>query len=352
MLGLRYNVSMMERISRRTFLKLSGTLFGALSLPLQRPFALTTNNLGRVTVSWIGLYEEPSFSASQLALIERDSVLTLQERLVADDGPAYNPIWYRIADGYIHSGYVQPVRWDIQMPRADFAEDGALFEVSVPFTRSYRDPSPHTDPLYRLYYQSLHWVEALEEGEDERLWYRIRDDLLHLPYYVRAEHLRRIEPEELTPISPHVPSHEKSIEVSIAQQEMMAFEGDRIVFRTRISSGVPDRDPDGGNGIPTDTPTGRFYIDKKMPLRHMGDGHLTSNLEAYELPGVPWVSYFHLTGVAFHGTYWHCNYGRPSSHGCVNMRPEEAKWLFRWTNPPIEHDVFMETGYGTVVHVY
>jgi lipoprotein-anchoring transpeptidase ErfK/SrfK len=84
----------------------------------------------------------------------------------------------------------------------------------------------------------------------------------------------------------------------------------------------------------------------------MGDGHITANLEAYELPGVPWVSYFTSTGVAFHGTYWHSDYGRPQSHGCINMRPEEAKWLFRWSTPVIEADVILATGHGTSVYVY
>ncbi len=66
----------------------------------------------------------------------------------------------------------------------------------------------------------------------------------------------------------------------------------------------------------------------------MGDGNLTSDIEAYELPGVPWTSFFEPeTGVAFHGTYWHNNFGIPMSHGCVNMRTHEAKWLFRWATP-------------------
>ena len=107
-----------------------------------------------------------------------------------------------------------------------------------------------------------------------------------------------------------MPLAAKRVEVSLAHQELRAFEHDRLVMRTRIASGIPSDKP-GDNGIPTKTPQGRFYVDKKMPLRHMGDGNLTASLDAYELPGVPWVSFFHFTGVAFHGTYWHNDFGRP-----------------------------------------
>ena len=62
-----------------------------------------------------------------------------------------------------------------------------------------------------------------------------------------------------------------------------------------------------------------------------GDGEITSDLNAYELPGVPWVSYFYShTGVAFHGTYWHDGYGFRKSHGCVNLSPKDSAWLYNW----------------------
>ncbi len=83
----------------------------------------------------------------------------------------------------------------------------------------------------------------------------------------------------------------------------------------------------------------------------MGNGQVTADIYAYELPGVPWVSYFHETGVAFHGTYWHDNFGNEMSHGCVNMTPAEAKWLFRWLTPPSEADARITKGYGTRVIV-
>jgi hypothetical protein len=283
--------------------------------------------------------------------VPRDTLVSLVNREIVDDGPAHNPLWYQIPDGFLHSGDIQIVHWEPQKPNPDIPEGGGIFEVSVPFTRTYRKADPGSDPLYRLYYQSIHWVIDLIEGKDGREWYKLLDDLLAVNYYVRAEHLRRIPPEQLKPLSPGVPEREKRIEVSLGEQELRAFERDRLVLRTRISSGIPDARPKS-NGIPTATPTGDFHITQKMPLRHMGNGRLTGNLEAYELPGVPWVSYFTSTGVAFHGTYWHCDYGRPRSHGCINMRPEEALWIFRWSLPPSEPDKKLKTGYGTHVYVY
>src|SRR3972149_101439 len=123
----------------------------------------------------------------------------------------------------------------------------------------------------------------------------------------------------------------------------MAFEYDEVVLRTRISSGFPSSGP-SPNGIPTETPSGDFHVEIKTPSRHMGDGSLPSDLEAYELPGLPGVSFFHSTGVGFHGTYWHTDFGRARSHGCVNMRTEEAKWIYRWTMPLSEPDRLLISG--------
>lgn len=340
---------MTDRLSRRDFLTLGALSAGALAFrPPPASLADPESLLIRVASDWIGLYAEPSFRAPRLAELKRDSLLTVLEPLQVDDGPSYNPLWYRLADGYAHSGHVQTVRWLPQEPIRSLAAEGALFEVSVPFTRTYRQPDPASDPLYRLYYSATAWAEKSVVGADGRRWYQLVDDLLHVRYFARAEHLRFVPAKELTPISPHVPLSHKRIEVSLARQELMAFEDEQLVLRTRISTGIPDSRP-RENGIPTITPTGRFYVDKKMPLRHMGDGKLTPSLEAYELPGVPWVSFFHETGVAFHGTYWHTNFGTPMSHGCVNMQVDEARWLYRWTLPVVKHDEILKIGRGTPV---
>jgi hypothetical protein len=343
---------MFESLSRREFVKLS--CLSACGLILKPPPPLSNNSshgLARVTSSGIYIYSEPSYRSKRLTVLKRDALVTLLSREITDEGPSHNPLWYLTPDGYAHSGYLQLVRWEPQTPRKIIPDGGGLFEITVPFTRSYREPDQTSDPLYRLYYQSVAWVEMVVTGADGKLWYRLLDDMLKVNYFVRAEHLRRIEPEELAPISPDLPQGAKSIHVSIARQEMLAFENDRLVLRTRISSGIQDSRP-RENGIPTATPTGRFYITEKTPLRHMGNGRLTDNLEAYELPGVPWVLFFHETGTAFHGTYWHTDFGRPKSHGCVNMHTEEAKWLYRWTLPVIEPDVKLKTGHGTPVFIF
>jgi len=338
-------------IGRRDFLKTAALAAASLALrPLPPEVQGGADGLGRVTVSWIGLYAEPSFRARRLTQLTRDELLPILGRERADDGPAHNPVWYRLSDGYAHSGHLQLVRWEPQPIETIILPGGELFEVSVPFTRSYREPDPDSDPLYRLYYQSTAWVEAAVDGADGRQWYRLRDDVLHIAYHVRAEHLRRIPDADLTPLSPDVPPGRKRIEVSLSLQELRAYEDDRLVLRTLVSSGVPDSEP-RGNGIPTITPTGVFHVSIKTPLRHMGDGHVTADLEAYELPGVPWVSFFHETGVGFHGTYWHNDFGTPKSHGCINMRTEEARWLYRWTLPEIRPDRIVHKGSGTTVIV-
>jgi len=76
-------------------------------------------------------------------------------------------------------------------------------------------------------------------------------------------------------------------------------------------------------GLPgTPTVTGRYSIYQKAASQAMsGPG--------YYLPNVPWVMYFY-RGYSFHGTYWHNNFGHPMSHGCVNMRTPDAKWLYDW----------------------
>ena len=197
-------------------------------------------------------------------------------------------------------------------------------------------------------------IIAIEKGPDGENWYRIFDELdSNVPYYVPAIHMRLIAPEALAPISPDVPAGQKRIEVNLTTQVLTAYEGDKSVYRTTISSGIPSND--------FKTPTGDFYIHEKMPAKHMGYSYFGvgqkgivnsfADADGYALPGVPWTSFFTTAGHAFHGTYWHENFGTPMSHGCINMRTEEALWLFRWANPPHEAGRTFNRGIGTPVQI-
>jgi hypothetical protein len=88
----------------------------------------------------------------------------------------------------------------------------------------------------------------------------------------------------------------------------------------------------------------------------MGNGNLVADVDDYELPGVSWVLYFTEHGHAFHGTYWHDNFGTPMSHGCLNMRSSEARWLFRWALPAHTTEALATNhvfrNYGTEVRIF
>lgn len=108
------------------------------------------------------------------------------------------------------------------------------------------------------------------------------------------------------------------IEVDLTNQTLTAWQGDVPVMFTNISSGRAN----------TPTVTGRFAVGTKYAAQRMtGPG--------YDLPNVPWVMYFH-GSYAIHGAYWHNNFGTPMSHGCVNMRSNEAEMLYNWAAPGTE----------------
>jgi hypothetical protein len=349
----------MENVSRRDFLKLGGLTLGSMAFTpgvfghsVKPSDAIGVVRVGNTT--GIDIYDRPEYprynpDVKVISKRKRDQLLYVYEKFEAPQGPEFNPLWYRVDEGYVHTAYLQPVETHLNEPASFIKKEGEVFEVTVPLTQSYRFTKAFGwQKLYRLYYLSTHWVTGIEEGPDGALWYRIMDDLMYVEYFVLASHLRRVPASEMTPISPH--TERKRVEVSIAEQRLWAYEDGEQVLDTKISTGIPGMEAAGD--IPTATPKGDWHVFSKMPVRHMGDGNLTSDIYAYELPGVPWVSYFHEWGVAFHGTYWHDNYGNEMSHGCVNMRPDEAKWMFRWLNPAAAPVELITRGHGSAVSVY
>lgn len=346
----------MQPISRRSFLELSGFSLAALFLPWSAPDP--TEKLppprmrARITIPAINIYQEPDFKSPKAGRLKRNYLVDILDEVNSPKGPSYNPRWYRLEQGYIHSAYTQRIDGvHLNAPLKSIPAGGQLGEISIPYVQSQRKlRNGSWQPLWWLYYQSVHWITQLEEGPDGQAWYGLTDELLHVQYYLPASHVRPIQPEELTPLSPQVPEKEKRLEVSIAEQSLIAYEGSQIIRQAKISSGLHTENlpPDV---LPTDTPSGYFHIQVKVPSKHMGDGRLTSDVEAYELLGVPWVCFFHKEGIAFHGTYWHDNFGRKMSHGCVNLKNEDAKWLYRWSLPAASASDWNVKGWGTPLRI-
>jgi len=118
------------------------------------------------------------------------------------------------------------------------------------------------------------------------------------------------------------------IDVSIGKQTLVAYEGTRPVFATLVSTGID------GAGDPETTHStiqGQFLIHTKHVTRTM-DGDEAG--DEFDLREVPYVQYFK-DGYALHAAYWHDAFGAPRSHGCVNLSPLDARFLFAWSEPHV-----------------
>ncbi len=328
-------MSLSDSLTRRDFLKLAGlgltTALGWNTTATRAASGLFPDQEGRVLKKSIQLFEQPSFDAVPTKEQWKDIILPITGITVSEDKTAYNRIWYEIGeDGYAYSGGIQPVQTRLNSVRKTHPEAGSLAEVTVPYTDAREYPNKNSKHIYRLYYETTHWVvETIANEEKQELWYKLRDDKWKNEYYyVLAEHLRIFPKKELAPISPNVPEYKKSIEVRLSQQLVVAYEGLRPIFATRAATGTRLSD---GNYY---TPQGIFTTYYKRPSRHMANGNLAYN--GFDLPGVPWVVYINESGVSFHGTYWHNDYGTPRSHGCINLSPKAAKWLYLWTSPTVK----------------
>ena len=357
-----------KALSRRELLKIGG--LGLLSLafkplfPRQPEYDLGV--LARIASKQVDIRSQPNDEAPIVGNRFRDQLVHVYGEVRPTDAPIYyNTLWYRVWGGYVHSAHLQIVKVRMNGPARYIPKAGQLCEVTVPYTQAYQFNK--WDGWFpwrgsRLYYSSTHWATDIEEGPDGRAWYQVTSELSKTEkYLVPPEHLRIIPPEEYAPISTHIAPEDKRIEVSIPEQMLWAFEGEKEVFKARISTGIPNyRLPE--EELPTATPEGSFTIYSKMPSKHMGSvagGPEVEDNGGFALPGVPWTSFFKSPGgYALHGTYWHNNFGLQMSHGCVNMRNEDSKWLFRWTTPvfdpyKIESPADWEkTGHGTTVFVY
>ena len=109
------------------------------------------------------------------------------------------------------------------------------------------------------------------------------------------------------------------VAVDLYEQTLAAFEDDRMVFATLISSGLPG----------WETNEGLFNIWARFESDRMTGAEGAADY--YYLENVPYTMYFD-GDISLHGTYWHDGFGYRHSHGCVNMSITDARWLFNWTS--------------------
>jgi hypothetical protein len=139
----------------------------------------------------------------------------------------------------------------------------------------------------------------------------------------------------------------KWIDVSILRQTLVAYEGEKPVYATLVSTGAD------GTGDPKKTHStiqGAFLIHTKHTTVTM-DGDTVG--DEFDFRDVPFVQYF-TEGFALHAAYWHDEFGTPRSHGCVNLAPIDAAWLFAWTDPPVPEGwhAALSLKRGTLVYIH
>jgi len=342
-----------HEFSRREFLKLSLVGFGGLALNgrnhkfLSMPEFPQAERLGRLCVGMVELKARPDENSQSVGRIFEDAVVPWLREVVGQKEYYINKRWVETPDGYVYAPYLQPVKNLPNQPINDLIETsigpGMWTEVTVPYVDIVLESGGSTAWFKsrlegglppRLYYGQVFWVDQIRTDGNGQTYYRVNPnyygglDMLWAP----AEAFRPIQENELTPINPGV--EDKRIVVDVVHQTLSCFEGDKEVFFTRISSGAKF----DINGNPVDkwsTPVGLHKVTRKYVSLQMSGGTTGAG---WDLPGIGWTSIFVTGGVAIHSTFWHNDYGVPRSHGCVNASPEDAKWIFMWTEPFVNYD--------------
>lgn len=338
-----------ERINRRDALRMSALgLGGFASQRFLRGLALpdfpSAERLGRVASPNVELHIRPDSTSQAIGTLYEDAVVPWLREVVGHHPYRFNQRWVETPDGYLWSGTVQPVQNEPNEPVDLLPEtslgEGMWVQVTVPWVDLILENPPARSPWLkesltpRLSYSQILWVDQIRTDDSgNNPLYRINERYGYGDiFWADARAFRPLIEGDLSPIHPEV--EDKRVVVNLTSQTLSCFEGNREVFFCRISSGAKFN----ASGEPVDewaTPIGGFQIWRKLISLHMSGGTTGGG---YDLPGIGWVTLFVGNGVAIHSTFWHNNFGVPMSHGCVNARPQDAQWIFRWTTPFIDYD--------------
>ena len=263
---------------------------------------------------------------------------------IKDEQQSGQTLWYRIDD----NAYIQAE--DVWMGRPTTLRGISVpQEQNPPFgfvvtddlnVRARPGTSWDNPPIAKLpRYTVVQILDRVPLGNST--WYRIGNGDSDSEQYVHSEYIRVVtaidRPKGIAP-------EDKWIAVNRAEQTVSAYEGDRMVFATLASTGLPW----------WQTPDGLHQIWLKRSIGDMTGGSPKGDYY-YLVEDVPWTMYFD-GPYALHAAYWHDDFGYEHSRGCVNLAPHDAQWLFDWAEgqvPSGDHDLFFgQENPGTWVYVY
>ena len=158
--------------------------------------------------------------------------------------------------------------------------------------------------------------------------------------WIRAADVRVFQP---APAPALLQKGERWIDVDLDNQILVAFEGDIPVYATMVST--------GGKDTPTETGIYRMWVKESE-----ADMKGLNGEDPYSVATVPWTQFFSPEkGLALHTAYWHDQFGVKRSHGCVNLAPRDARWLYFWSDPQVPPGWTMAAGVveapGSIVRV-
>lgn len=356
---------MNQNISRRDFLKIAGLGLGALAFspyrsstfeylaqPKPLPPFPASDLIGRVLENGIKLRSQPTTDESLntvLSELAADTLVEWGRQVVGSVAGLSNQRFVETPQGFVYSSVVQPTR---NLPNTPITElpsgqPGFWAEVTVPYVELahegvvaspwLQDHIAYNFPP-RLYYGQVVWIDRIRT-DNGFVEYRWNEEVNGHGYgygaygeffWGDAAGFKVLTDEDVAPINPDVDPNEKKITANLDYQTLSCYEGTTEVYFCRISSGLGI---DLSTGQPDDklaTPVGNLLTHWKIISLNMTAGTFQSG---YSTPAVPWSTMISGDGVAIHGAFWHNAFGEKRSHGCINVSPEDAKWIFRWTTP-------------------
>jgi hypothetical protein len=245
--------------------------------------------------------------AAPQRLLEQGDTVAVQKKIRIDGVPFYLTV----------GGGAVPIEgtWRLK-ERSSWSGELLEPDVRLPMGWTTARTRVFGDPERRRGVESLPRrtrVEVLEErGAAWRRMLRIGDDR-----WVRASHVNEVTRQPAP--APH--AQRRWIDVDLGEQTLTAYEGSRPVFATLVSSGKA-----------IGTPRGDYPIWAKASAVTMANQDYEDS--PYFVHMVPWALFFQGHN-ALHGAYWHDRFGVRRSHGCVNLSPRDARWLFGWLPPPL-----------------